>query len=78
MGASVINIGNGEKITIRRVRRIIAATLASREIDPSAGFAPLQIARLSDAMAVAHTMMMDGDIKAMDRDDGDTHVFAMI
>jgi len=67
MGASVMNIANVEKITIRRVRQIIAEMLASREIDPPAGFVQLQIARLSDAMFVAHTMMMEGDLKAMDR-----------
>jgi hypothetical protein len=78
MGASAANIANVEKITIRRVRQIVAAMLASREVDPPAGFAPLQIARRSDAMAVAHTMMMDGDIKAMDRDCSATHVFAII
>jgi hypothetical protein len=27
----------------------------------------LQIARLGDAMVVAHTMMMEGDLQAMDR-----------
>ncbi len=67
MGASVINIANVEKITLRRVRQIIAEMLAKREVDPPAGFVQLQIARLSDAMVVAHTMMMEGDLKAMDR-----------
>ncbi|MFZ1964043.1 MAG: hypothetical protein WAU78_11370 [Roseiarcus sp.] len=67
MGASVMNIANVEKITIRRVRQIIAEMLASREVDPPAGFVQLQIARLSDAMVVAHTMMMEGDLRAMDR-----------
>jgi hypothetical protein len=41
--------------------------LASREIDPPAGFVQLQIARLSEAMIVARTMMMEGDLQAMDR-----------
>ncbi len=41
--------------------------LASREVDPPAGFVQLQIARLGDAMVVAHTMMMEGDLQAMDR-----------
>lgn len=67
MGASVANIARVEKITIRRVRQIIADMLAKREADPPAGFVQLQIARLSDAMVVAHTMMMEGDLKAMDR-----------
>ncbi len=67
MGASVANIARVEKITIRRVRQIIAEMLAKREVDPPAGFVQLQIARLGDAMVVAHTMMMEGDLKAMDR-----------
>ena len=41
--------------------------LASREIDPPAGFVQLQIARLSEAMIVARTMMMQGNLQAMDR-----------
>ncbi|MFZ2109985.1 MAG: hypothetical protein WAV18_32200 [Roseiarcus sp.] len=41
---------------MRRIRRIIAEMLASRETDPPAGFVQLQIARLSGAMIVAHTM----------------------
>src|SRR5271168_5334652 len=40
---------------------------ASREIDPPAGFVEFQIARLSEAMIVARTMMMQGDLQAMDR-----------
>ena len=50
-----------------RIRHIIAAMLESREIDPPAGFVQLQIARLSEAMIVARTMMMEGDLHAMDR-----------
>ena len=41
--------------------------LASRKIDPAAGFVQLQIARLSEAMIVSRTMMMEGDLQAMDR-----------
>ena len=67
MGASVANIARVEKVTIRRVRQIIAEMLAKREVDPPAGFVQLQIARLGDAMVVAHTMMMEGDLQAMDR-----------
>ena len=66
-GVSVAHIARVENITIRRVRQIIAEMLAKREVDPPAGFVQLQIARLSDAMTVAHTMMMEGDLKAMDR-----------
>jgi hypothetical protein len=66
-GVSVAHIARTEKITIRRVRQIIGEMLARREVDPPAGFVQLQIARLSDAMSVAHTMMMEGDLQAMDR-----------
>ncbi len=66
-GISVAHIAQTEKLTIRRVRQIIGEMLARREVDPPAGFVQLQIARLSDAMSVAHTMMMEGDLQAMDR-----------
>jgi hypothetical protein len=66
-GVSVAHIARVENITIRRVRQILAEMLAKREADPPAGFVQLQIARLSDAMTVAHTMMMEGDLQAMDR-----------
>lgn len=66
-GASVGRIARAEGLTIRRVRQIIAEMLAKREVDPPAGFVQLQIARLSDAMVVAHTRMMEGDLQAMDR-----------
>jgi hypothetical protein len=52
---------------VRRMRQIIAGMLASRETDPSPGFVQLQIARLSEAMIVARTMMMHGNLQAMDR-----------
>jgi len=66
-GLSVAHIARVEKLTIRRVQQIIAAMLASREIDPPAGFVQLQVARLSEAMIVTHTMMMEGDLQAVDR-----------
>ena len=66
-GMSVARIAQAENCSIRRVRRIIAETLEQREIDPPAGFVQLQIARLNDAMMVAHTRMIEGDLRAMDR-----------
>jgi hypothetical protein len=66
-GLSVVHIARVEKLTVRRVQQIIAAMLESREIDPPAGFVQLQVARLSDAMIVTHTMMMEGDLQAVDR-----------
>ena len=46
---------------------MIAQVLASREIDPSGGFIQLPIARLSEAVIVARTMMVEGNLQAMDR-----------
>jgi len=66
-GLSVAHIARVEKLTVRRVQQIIAAMLESREIDPPAGFVQLQVARLSNAMIVSHTMMMEGDLQAVDR-----------
>ena len=67
MGLTVAHIARTEQLTVRRVRQIIVEMLASREIDPPAGFVQFQIARLSEAMIVARTMMMDGNLQAMDR-----------
>src|SRR5271168_5444174 len=50
MGLTVAHIARVEQLTAPRVRQIIAEMLASREIDPPAGFVQLQIARLSEAM----------------------------
>src|SRR5665213_2986903 len=61
-GASVAHIARNENCSVRRVRQLIAETLAKREIDPPAGFVQLQIARLSNAMMVAHTRMIEGDL----------------
>jgi hypothetical protein len=66
-GLSVTHIARVENLTVRRVRQIIAKMLDEREVDPPAGFVQLQIARLSEAMIVTRTMMMEGDLQAMDR-----------
>ena len=66
-GLSVPHIAKATNRTTRRVRQIIADMLERRELDPAAGFAQLQIARLNNAMAVAHSMMMNGDLAALDR-----------
>ena len=67
MGLTVAHIARVERLTVRRVRQIIGEMLASRKIDPPAGFDQFQIARLSEAMIVAPTMMMQGNLQAMDR-----------
>ena len=66
-GLSIVHIARVEKLTVRRVRQIVAAMLESREIDPPVGFVQLQVARLSEAMIVTHTMMMEGGLQAVDR-----------
>jgi hypothetical protein len=49
--------------------QMIGQMLASREIDPSGGFIQLPIARLSEAVILARTMMVKGNLQAMDRVD---------
>ncbi|HEY3719397.1 MAG TPA: hypothetical protein VGL41_04575 [Roseiarcus sp.] len=66
-GLTVAHIARIENLTVHRIRQIIAGMLEKRELDPPAGFVQLQIARLSEAMIVARTMMMEGDLQAMDR-----------
>ena len=56
-----------EQLSAPRARQIIAQVLASRETDPSGGFIQLPIARLSEAVIVARTMMVEGNLQAMDR-----------
>ncbi len=66
-GLSVAHIALVEKLTIHRVRQIIAEMLEKREVDPPSGYVQLQIARVGEAMVVAHTMMLQGDLQALDR-----------
>jgi hypothetical protein len=66
-GLSVAHIAHVEQLTIQRVRQIIAEMLERREVDPPSGYVQLQIARVGEAMVVAHTMMLQGDLQALDR-----------
>ena len=66
-GGSIAEVALAEDLTPRRVRQLIAAILAERAVDPPAGFIPLQIGRLSDALRIAHAKMMAGDLEALDR-----------
>ena len=66
-GLSVAHIAHVERLTIQRVRQIIAEMLEKREVDPPSGYVQLQIARVGEAMVVAHTMMLQGDLHALDR-----------
>jgi hypothetical protein len=66
-GMAVWDIARRENCSVRTVRRIVADSLARLEIDPTAGYAQLQIARLNDALLVAHDKMLEGDLQALDR-----------
>ena len=66
-GVPVAEIALQEGLSVRRARELVQEMLERREIDPPAGFVQLQIGRLGDAMMVAHTAMMEGDLKALDR-----------
>jgi hypothetical protein len=66
-GVPVAQIALQEGLSTRRVRELIQQTLDRREIDPPAGFVQLQVGRLSDAMMVAHSAMMEGNMQALDR-----------
>ena len=54
-------------LSVRRARECVQEMLARREVDPPAGFTPLRIGRLSDAMMVAYAAMMEGNLHALDR-----------
>jgi hypothetical protein len=66
-GMSIAEIALQEGLSVRRARETVQEMLQRREIDPPTGFVQLQIGRLSDAMMVAHTAMMEGDMHALDR-----------
>ena len=67
MRLTVMDIAQAEQLRARRASQIIAELLARREIDPPAGFVQLQIAGLSEAMIGARTMIIQGNLQAMDR-----------
>jgi DNA-binding CsgD family transcriptional regulator len=66
-GVPIAEIALQEGLSIRRARELVQDMLARREVDPPAGFAQLQIGRLSDAMMVAYAAMMEGNMHALDR-----------
>ena len=66
-GMPIAEIALEEGLSVRRARELVQELLERREVDPPAGFAQLQIGRLSDAMMVAYTAMMEGDMRALDR-----------
>jgi DNA-binding CsgD family transcriptional regulator len=66
-GAPMTEIARQEGLSVRRARTLISAILASREIDPPPGFLQAQVGRLNDAMMIAHSAMMSGNLQAVDR-----------
>jgi hypothetical protein len=66
-GVPIAEIALQEGLSVRRARELVQEMLERREVDPPAGFAQLQIGRLSDAMMVAYAAMMEGDMRALDR-----------
>ena len=66
-GESYLSIARREGCSVRHLRAIVAEALKKREIDPLAQFAQLQIARLNDALYVAHAAMCRGDLQGLDR-----------
>ena len=66
-GVPIAEIALQEGLSVRRAREVVQEMLERREVDPPAGFAQLQIGRLSDAMMVAYAAMMEGNLHALDR-----------
>jgi hypothetical protein len=66
-GVPMAEIARQEGLSPRRARSMVQELLESRQIDPAPGFVQTQIGRLSDAMMIAHTMMMSGNLQALDR-----------
>ena len=66
MGLTVAHVARAEPPTARRAPQIIAEMLARRKIDPAAGFAQFQIARLSEAM-IDGRALMEGNLQPVDR-----------
>ena len=56
-----------ERLSKRRIRELIARSLAERERLPPPQFFELQTRRLSEALLVAYAKMNEGDLAAVDR-----------
>ncbi len=65
-GQSIEELAAREDIPLRRARERVSAIL-SRNPDPPAEFASLQMRRLSEAMIVATAAMSEGNLRAVDR-----------
>ena len=60
-------IARQEGLSVRGARLLVERLLRSREVDPAPGFVQTQIGRLNDAMMIAHSAMMSGNLQALDR-----------
>jgi hypothetical protein len=58
-------IARAEKVTVVRIRKIVAEMLKKREIDDPSDHARLQLARLESALQSAGEAVAAGDIKAI-------------
>lgn len=58
-------IARAERVTVERVRKIVAGILAKREIDDASDHARIQLARLETALQSAGEAVANGDIKAI-------------
>lgn len=58
-------IARAEKVTIERVRKIVARILKSQVIDDDCDHAQVQLARLETALMAAGEAIADGDLKAI-------------
>ena len=64
-GSGCEEVARQEKVTVRRVRQIIAQYLKDRETPEGANHVLMQIDRLGWAMRVASEAMTKGDIRAV-------------
>ena len=66
-GASLDEIGKGEKIGRRQAEQLLRGILRKRWVAPAQEFARLQIARLDAMMANLMERMQSGELAAIDR-----------
>ena len=66
-GVSMGQIAHQEGLSVRGARLLVERLLRSREVDPAPGFVQTQVGRLNDAMMIAHSAMMSGNLQALDR-----------
>jgi hypothetical protein len=65
-GVSVAELAGREGLSERRMRAIVQDILSRRMPEPPAEFLALQVARLNEAMIVAHGAMGNGNLKAVE------------